>query len=250
MNMTVHDEEKNIDVNQLPAGILQYFVDIPVECPYGLDFTSVYRQALFAGLPDPIMGSFLFAGFRRNGNSLYNTACPECKGCVSLRVDPRRFKPNRNQKRVFQRNQDVTAEFGPVHITDEKIDLLNRFFSSRYPRAGNAAEDYYNGFFLNSFTRTYEIRYRTKGRLIGVAVVDVGNKWLNGVYFFFDPDESGRSPGTFNILNIIDFCRRQGINYVYLGYWIKNVRAMNYKANFKPHEVLRHGRWEEVIRNY
>ncbi|MCK5229469.1 MAG: arginyltransferase [Desulfobulbaceae bacterium] len=245
--MTLHGEERKIEFSRLLADISEYFVDIPAECPYGLGFTALYRQAFFTCLPDPIMESFLVAGFRRNGNSLYNMACPECKGCVSLRVDSVKFKPNRNQKRVLQRNQDVTVELGPVCITDEKIDLLNRFFSFRYSRAAGAAEEYYNGFFLNSCTRTCEIRYRTEDRLIGVAVVDLGSSWLNAVYFFFDPDEGGRSPGTFNILNIIDLCRRQGIGYVYLGYWIENVRAMSYKANFKPHDLLCDGQWS---RNY
>ena len=242
--MTLHDEERKVEFSRLLADISQYFVDIPAECPYGLGFTALYRQAFFTCLPDPIMEFFLADGFRRNGNSFYNMACLECKGCVSLRVNPVKFKPNRSQKRVLQRNQDVIAELGPVIITDEKIDLLNRFFSFRYPSATGAAEGYYNGFFLNSCTHTYEIRYRTEDRLIGVAVVDLGSSSLNAVYFFFDPDESGRSPGTFNILNIIDFCRNQGIGYVYLGYWIENVQAMSYKANFKPHELLRDGCWE------
>ncbi len=69
-----------------------------------------------------------------------------------------------------------------------------------------------------------EIRYRIGERLLGTAVVDIGTDWMNAVYFFFDPDQSRRSPGTLNILRMIEFCRSRGIEFLYLGYWIPGVQ--------------------------
>jgi arginyl-tRNA--protein-N-Asp/Glu arginylyltransferase len=51
------------------------------------------------------------------------------------------------------------------------------------------------------------------------------------------------------VLHLIDFCRQQGIALLYLGYWIEQVKAMSYKANFKPHYLLRDGIWSRVGRS-
>ena len=66
------------------------------------------------------------------------------------------------------------------------------------------------------------------------------------VFFYFDPAEEKRSPGTYNILYLIDFCRQKKIKFIYLGYWIENVKPMSYKAKFKPHYILQDNNWKLV----
>ena len=72
---------------------------------------------------------------------------------------------------------------------------------------------------------------------------DICGDSLNAVYYYFDPKEGNRSPGTLNILNLVDFCKSRNIKYVYLGYWVDSVKSMRYKANFKPHSLLINGSW-------
>jgi len=84
---------------------------------------------------------------------------------------------------------------------------------------------------------------RLAGRLIGASIADIGRNWVNAVYFYFDPDESSRSLGTSNIITLVDLCRKWGIDYIYLGYYIREVTAMSYKTAFKPHALLEEGRW-------
>ena len=225
------------------AHYLPYFYDIAVECPYGLPQTAVYRQQQFVSLPDELFGRFLQAGFRRNGNTIYSMVCPRCRKCLPIRIDAGEFIPNRNQKRVLRRNGDLTVAMGPLKITEEKLLLCGRFLEQRYPLKGNSAEGYYGSFFANSVTNTVEVEYRLGDRLIGVAIVDLGCSWLNAVYFYFDPEASTRSPGTFNILHLLELGRRNNINHIYLGYLIREVRAMRYKENFKPHFLLINGEW-------
>jgi arginine-tRNA-protein transferase len=81
---------------------------------------------------------------------------------------------------------------------------------------------------------------------MGVAIADLSHAWLNIVFFYFDPEFSKRSPGTYNILFLIDFCRRQEIKFIYLGYWIDKVRSMRYKAYFKPHYLLQNNTWNLI----
>lgn len=222
---------------------LPHFFDFAVECPYGMPETAVYRQQQFVSMPDALFGQFLAAGFRRNGNTIYTMVCPDCSSCVPIRLDPARFRPNRNQKRAISRNSDVDLTLGPLRITEEKLALCGKFLQQRYPREDSSPVGYYGSFFASSITTTLEIEYRIRGRLLGTAVVDVAADWLNAVYFYFDPAEAKRSPGTFNILCLIDFCRENNIGHLYLGYLIREVGAMRYKENFKPHSLLLKGQW-------
>ncbi len=191
------------------------------------------------------MELFLAAGYRRNGNYLYTMHCRECRACIPIRLHPKTFRPNRNQKRVLKKNSDVEIELGPVRPSEENLNLCESFLQSRYPHKNNTAKGYYSGFFLNTITSTLEFRYRIQGRLIGNGIVDIGENWMNAVYFFFDETEARRSPGTYNILTMINYCLDQNIDYLYLGYFIKNVQAMNYKERFRPYYILVDSEWRE-----
>jgi len=226
----------------------QYFVDISTGCPYGLEKKTVYHQAMFASLDNTSMGQFLDHGFRRNGNCMYSMRCPSCSSCVPIRIRPESFRPNRNQKRVWKKNRDVSVGVAPLTMSRENLALLSRFLHARFPDGKSTAESYYTGFFITSMTHCFEIRYRIGDELLGVAIVDGSEKWLNAVYFFFDPDQDWRSPGTLNILYLIDFCRNKNIDPLYLGYWIQEINTMSYKSVFKPHEIFVDGGWQLVER--
>jgi len=238
----------SIEALRIKAELEQHFIHSSIECPYGMPHLAVYNQALFDTMPDLLMGTYLASGYRRNGNILYNMHCQECRACVPIRIDPQQFKANRNQKRTWDKNRDITVDITPLSCSRENLDLLEKFLALRYPDHDSSAPDYYNGFFLNHITNTVEISYRIGTKLIGIAIVDLSTAWLNVVFFYFDPEEGRRSPGTFNILFLIDFCMREKIEFVYLGYWIKDVKQMNYKANFKPHQILQCGTWRLINR--
>jgi len=224
----------------------QYFVDISVDCPYGLTEEAVYHQALFSSIPDGAMSCFFEKGYRRNGNYIYTMHCPKCRKCVPIRLRPTQFEPDRNQRRVMAKNKDVKAGIAPLTMSNENLSLLDRFLDKRFPNCKSSAAGYYSSFFLSSIIRSFEIRYRLEDKLIGVAIVDWSHRWLNAVYFYFDPDQAHRSPGIFNILYLINLCNLHRIDFLYLGYWISDVSSMAYKANFRPHEILDSSGWKGV----
>jgi arginine-tRNA-protein transferase len=224
----------------------QYFVQSSQKCPYGLPFQAIYNQALIDTMPDFIMDAYLASGYRRNGNVIYNMNCSKCRKCVPIRIAPLEFKPSRSQKRVWGKNREITVETTPLSCSEENLALLDKFLAVRYPGRDCSPLDYYNGFFLNHITTTVEFRYMLGPKVIGVAIVDLSPNWLNVVFFYFDPAEGKRSPGTFNILNLIDFCRQKDIKFMYLGYCIENIKAMNYKANFKPHYTYHNHTWKLI----
>lgn len=231
------------------AGNLErFFVNAATECPYGVDAVAVYHQGVVGRLDDETMGRFLAHGYRRNGNCMYSMRCPECNLCVPIRLRPDRFRPNRNQRRVWKKNQDVVVEIAPLTMTRENVALLQRFLTTRFPGGQSDAESYYSGFFITSISRCFEVRYRVGEQLLGVAIVDGAPSWLNAVYFFFDPEQGWRSPGTLNILTLNHLCKSRDIEYLYLGYWIDGHVGMSYKNAFLPHELLIDGVWWEQER--
>ena len=198
-----------------------------MECPYQLPYEATFYQALLGPLTNQIMELFLAAGYRRNGNSLYTMRCTSCSACVPIRLNPAEFSPNRNQRRVLKKNEDISVSFNSVRMTEENLQLCERFLRERYPQKNNTAIGYYSGFFLNHIVSSLEFHYRKEGRLLANGIVDIGENWLNAVYFYFDTAESHRSLGTFNILTMIDFCRQKSIEYLYLGYYIEGVSGMD-----------------------
>lgn len=232
-----------IDTRRFIAKLAPYFVENPAECPYGLDCLAVYHQAAFGSLPPAMLDEFLAAGYRRNGNTIYGMHCPDCTACVPIRLEPETFRPSRNMRRVWERNQDLAISVGPLEVTPEKLQLLELFLNRRYPGRGSTALDYYRGFFLNSLAPSMEISFRLSGKLLGVSIVDLAECSLNAVYFYFDPAFEKRSLGTFNILYLTELARREHFAYLYLGYWLETVAAMAYKARFRPHFLLQKGKW-------
>jgi len=201
---------------------------------------------VFNTLDPAAMADFLAHGYRRNGNCMYCMRCPDCTACVPIRIRPELFRPNRNQKRVWKKNRDVTVGVAPLIMSKENLALLDAFLTTRFPDGKSSAQGYYGGFFVSSISHCFEIRYRIGDQLLGVAIVDASDQFVNAVYFYFDPAYGHRSPGILNILYLIDFCQSHQIDYLYLGYWIEEVRAMRYKAAFKPHELYCNNRWRLI----
>lgn len=247
--MTPYDQQCTLEFAELQKRFDPYFVSMAAECPYHLPHTAVFHQALFSPVPDHIMELFLASGYRRNGNCLYTMHCEQCAACVPIRLHPQELDLNRNQRRVVKKNQDLEIEFGPIQLSPENLELCQKFLSSRYPHKSNQAESYYSGFFLNSIVSSMEIRYRLNGRMIGCAIVDMGENWMNAVYFYFDPAEARRSLGTFNILTLADLCLDRQISFLYLGYYIESVAAMNYKSRFTPHYLYLDGKWQRMVKD-
>ena len=220
--------------------------DEPEPCPYidGEVARLPLRWQFRRMAPDEFDQS-LAQGDRRVGRMLYRTACADCQACEPIRVPVRQFKPSKSQKRVIRKNRDVVVDTGPSTSTPEKLDLYNRHKMER----GLAREDRpmtrrgYEGWFVQSCTQTIDMEYRVDGRLIGCGILDLGRYDTSSVYFFFDPDESRRSPGVFSVLMEIAWLRSQGGRYHYLGLYVEDCRHLSYKAGYMPHQRLVEGVW-------
>jgi len=66
---------------------------------------------------------------------------------------------------------------------------------------------------------------------------------LSAVYTFFDPDQPRLGLGTLAILRQIEWARREGLDYLYLGYWIEGHAKMDYKRRYRALEAFDGRQW-------
>ena len=223
-------------------------------CQQGAEFPCPYvpgRSARFSGfdcdrpLPDGLYDSLMQVNFRRNGSVVYRPSCRSCSDCRMIRLPVDDLVPNRSQRRCLKRNEDVTVTLEPARPSDEKHALYGRYLAARHTSesqdgdAMDGSREEFESFLYTSCVTTEDLVFRdASGKLLAVSVVDREPKSLSAVYCYYDPAESvRRSLGVFNILTLVDVARRQGLDFVYLGYWLGDSRKMNYKAAFEPSEV-------------
>ena len=187
-------------------------------------------------------------GFRRSGSHVYRPHCKTCQACVPTRVPVERFVARRSQRRVLQRNADVHVRVEPASYAHRYYDLYSRYISGRhmdgdmYP----PSKDQFRSFLLSQWSDTRFVSCYLNDRLISVAVTDMQTNGLSAIYTFFDPEESSRSLGVYSVLKQIELCADLDVPYLYLGYWIKDSRKMSYKTDYRPVELLVHGRWVTI----
>ena len=102
----------------------------------------------------------------------------------------------------------------------------------------------YESFLCNDLGHSFYVEARIGEELIAVAVMDNCINGLSSVYTFFNPDLENRSLGQFMIIKQIELVSNNvELEYLYLGYWIKNSQKMSYKSKYQPGEVYFNKRW-------
>ena len=196
-------------------------------------------------------------GFRRSQSIAYRPACEGCRSCVSVRVVANEFEASRSMRRIVNRNSDIVGEMKIAVPTSEQYSIFRAYLNSRHRDGGMADMTVldYAMMVEDSHIETRVVEYRRRegdqaerqaGDLIAVALTDVLGDGLSMVYSFFEPDEASRSLGTFMVLDHIERARQMGLAYVYLGYWVRGSRKMDYKSRFLPQERLTPDGWARV----
>ena len=225
---------------------LKFYATQPHPCSY-LD--NEQATTLFLDPSQPmdveVYAELSELGFRRSGDHLYRPHCQYCTACVAARIPADQFIPNRQQRRILKRNSDLTVSEVRPAFSEEYYDLYARYIEQRHSDGDMypPSREQFSTFLVRDlpFSRFYE--FRLAGQLLALAVTDLLPNGLSAVYTFYDPEQERRSLGRFAILWQIGETARRGLHAVYLGYWIKNCRKMNYKTQYRPIELLVNQRW-------
>ncbi len=185
-------------------------------------------------------------GFRRSGAHLYRPHCATCRACIPARIPVDKFKPNRQQRRCWHRNQDLSVKQVNSISTMEYYDLYERYITERHSDGDMypPSKLQFDAFLTSEWGATRYFEFRERDQLLAVAVSDEMDTGLSAVYTYFNPDESRRSLGVFGILFQINKARELGLKHLYLGYWIKKCAKMSYKTQYRPLELMIDREWK------
>ena len=164
-------------------------------------------------------------------------------------------------RRILDRNGDLIGDMRVAVPTSEQYSVFRSYLDARHRDGGMADMSVldYAMMVEDSHVETRMVEYRRRGpdtaingrgsgELLAVALTDVLSDGLSMVYSFFTSEASSRSLGTFMILDHIARARRMLLPYVYLGYWVRGSRKMDYKGRFMPQERLTPDGWKRVER--
>ncbi len=244
----------SIEGRQFP----QFYLTPPAPCPY---LRHRQERKVFTHLIGDQAGQLndvlTNGGFRRSQNIAYRPACETCNACVSVRVLVDEFEPTKSLKRIWNLNLEVQSKWCTARATPDQYSVFRSYIDARHGDGGMADMTVldFAAMVEDSFVDTRTVEYylpaedhdggngSTSDDLIAVALTDTLHDGLSMVYSFFEPGEAHRSLGNYMILDHIERTRKLGLPYLYLGYWVKDSRKMDYKSRYRPQEHLTADGW-------
>ncbi|MGI9323393.1 MAG: arginyltransferase [Pseudomonadales bacterium] len=228
---------------------LQFFTTPAHDCSYipGKQATTLVVDPR-AKVDTRLYSSLASAGFRRSGPHIYRPYCQTCSACIPVRVAVADFAPKRRQQRIAKKNRDLRVSREQPSMNNENFALYRYYINKRHADGDMhpASRDQFDAFLVDGRPEASFYNFRKEEKLLAVAVADELQDGLSAIYTFFDPSLPQRSLGVYAILWLLEYVQEQGLDYLYLGYWIRQCRKMNYKTDFQPFQLLINNEWLEL----
>ena len=227
----------------------QFYVTASQPCPY---LEGRQERKLFTALQGEeaqrLNDKLSKQGFRRSQNVLYRPSCADCSACLSARIDVKKFKLAKSQKRVLNRNKALERRLSSPWATEDQYQLFRKYLSARHASGGMADMDVFEFAAMVEETpiRTRVIEYMKGSKLMAVSLTDLIEDGLSMVYSFYEPKPTRLSIGTYLILDHISLAKEAQLPYLYLGYWVPGSPKMGYKAKFSGLEIYYQNAWQPL----
>ncbi len=229
------------------AKVLHHVTEPPGPCSYLPDQQSSLEHKVMTDVSPEEFEELLSRGWRRFGPTYFRPACQACAECVTLRIPTATFRPNRSQRRARAACARFRVEVGGPRVDGERLALYHAWHAWReeareWEPAELSPRDYFLQFaFPHPCAREvawYDDEAEGGPRLVAVGLCDETPQSWSAVYFFFHPDYAHCSPGTANVVKLVELARERGLSHVYLGYRVHGCASLRYKGTFRPHELL------------
>jgi len=184
----------------------------------------------------------LARGWRRFGPVYFRPSCSACQACVPIRVPVDKFEPTKSQRRAQEKSRHLRLEIREPKVDQERLELYHRWHKVRerdrgWEESPITAEEY--GIqFCWPHPCAREFAYYDRDKLVAVGYVDETPEALSSMYFFYEPELGSLSLGIASVLHEIEIARQRHLKYLYLGFRVIGCSSMEYKMQFRPHELL------------
>jgi len=219
------------------------FCTLDYECAYLPDRKTRMYYRYIPNATRTLASELIRRGWRRFGHSYFHPICSGCSECKNIRIDVRNFKPSRSQKRAIKKNRDTHIYIQKPSLTYEHVELYNTFHKFKEQKSGwkfheMDVQTYYEEFVVGAHNFGKEVLYFRDDRLVAVDLIDILDDGISSIYFFYDPAYEKLSLGIYSLLVQLQLAKNLGLQWIYLGYWVRGCRSFAYKTQFKPYEVL------------
>jgi leucyl-tRNA---protein transferase len=157
------------------------------------------------------------------------------------------FRPSPSQKRIINKNQDLKFSLQAESYHPDYYQLY-RLHSHRFKQQEKllSEEEFHHIHFQELTDNSLVSRVTLNNSLVAYGLLEIGEHSLSSQYFVFDPAWSKRSLGTWGAIQEIFWAQQNRRQWYYLGFWINDNASMNYKKNFRPHQLFdwSQSRWQ------
>lgn len=229
---------------------LNFQKSLPRPCPY---ISGKNEYLLFTDLTNIVSSNILeqltLDGFRRSENTFYKPNCKTCKECISTRIKINNFIITKKFKRIKKKNEDITIKIMEPKTNYNQYKLFRKYLKLRHSDGEMKNMSYldFKTMIEISPVKTKMLNIFEKDIFVGSILYDIYKNSFSANYSFYNPKFKNRSLGSFLILKLIEEAKKEKKKFLYLGYYIKECKKMSYKINFKPIEILKNKKWENLF---
>ena len=212
----------------------------------GLSWPQVNEIGEAEAVPQSRMDELWAEGWRHFGSRFFRYSLmwqeENWKRVVNLRVPLKDWSPSKSQRRTLRRNQDLVVDIGPAEPGEEEEKLFQRHKKRFRDNVPDALADFLGQEPNGVPVPCLQVSVRKEGDLVAASFLDLGATSCSSIYGVFDPDESSRRLGIFTMLLEMNYARKAGLDYYYLGYACVESSPYDYKKEVKSSWVWD---WEE-----
>ncbi len=234
------NEERQIDLLNPPS---TDFSMLDYDCAY-IPGNKVRMHYKYVDQASKTFATAVIArGWRRFGKYFFHPVCNGCNACKSLRINAKSYTFSKSERKTINRNKKTQIIIQKPTLTQAHLDLYNKYHRFKHEKDGWAhrnisQHEYYENFVDGAHEFGKEVLYIMDGKLVGVDLIDILEDGISAIYFYYDPEYSRYSLGTYSLLYQIKLAKTLDLPWIYLGYWVEGCKAFAYKPKFQPQEIL------------
>jgi leucyl-tRNA---protein transferase len=196
---------------------------------------------MFARVHTPVkiaseeLDDYLLKGWFRMGQNIFTTNFLNFKNhfysAIWLRLRLENYSGDNTEHKLRKINSRFRSDISRFSITTEKEELFARYRQNISFEASSSLYQLMFGKAFHNVYNTMEVNLYDSNKLIACGFFDLGCNSAAGITSFYDPDYKKYSLGKFLIYLKIKYCKENGLQYFYPGYFVPGYSFFDYKLS-------------------